>query len=1731
MKPFFAMPADGWYNIAIAGEFPHSTGYVQVLDGDAFKAIVQDIHAQQGRPNWPGILVDFDHDSLDPARPSTAAGWLTDIEERPDGLWAQIRWSDTGQKALEGGSFRFVSPVWMVDDCEDLGDKRLRPKRLMNCAITNCPNIKGMIPLTNRTDAGDKSRFSPPARPLPFVERVSVPVAALRAIEGDVLENARRPLTDKQRKLLWARASENGGSPYQGSPSKRVRDLLKKNPNASTNDIIKARTGNREAQAKYHENLQDTRNEWKSQDDAAREKAKADRKLIGGSSHYDWTRRSSGERKSGTKLKTGTGLPKSGNSADLDKRRGDREDAAKDRLNLDTQYKGKLTVDSLNRAMDRLNEHRQQRKEYAGVSHSKKPLDNRALFLANTAWEDMTDQQRRWWWATMGGSGPNGASRIDPYSPDGGTASPIAAGAGASGGVGPTRANEFWNEVYGNVDNPDWQPTMSEVDSMWESVGTGATDDDWRAFFQRSAAGNQKLRDDFAEIRRHDTFTPVQLDALDTLQRMNNDWTTDFGAGALRGFGNFFDMIANVPADTLTGWFDLADLGTHLVGVQNTLVGKGVSALHSGIHSLVDPVNNFWKTKVGITAAINALGKPYVDSGREGDWADITSKISSGISVAAFTAAAGLLGQANKLAKAARMAWDTSGNVKLGGSLNPFNKVKPVEIPKPGVGNYETAYIRPTERQLAADLKRFDEIVNAHFAPEGVDYVASRASLRDLEQSVSALQDIGRETYTGQVKAFEEALESWRNAYSGGGLSSELRAAERARVKELANLPTTAAERAAIEEAAYAREMWGIPDSTAKALYQDDLARLSQDAARRKMGDSMGRDVFEKAAAKRELEQARLHPELSRPMTFQEYLDGVESLEPPSKTVKPKPAPAPEYDIWDEAFEEYRNGDWAQRPGAGPVSQLGTPAEIPGRPLTAPAKAPAAAPAVPKTPTAPEATPAPVKPASAAAEAEARAAWRQFGDDFADALDEYRSGDVLQRPGAGPTSQLGTPAEVPNKPASAPASGKPLTGDEALVRLRQQAASGDTAPGTWDQLEEWADRIAKGGTSKPVAAASETAGRARGPTTSQLSSAIDSIGDTSSNLQAHTADLERRMNNLLAKKYNLGEQMEALDMRIAQGTSKAWERQQSRYLGKRIDELNDLISQYSDRIALARHSEMQAHWDAAIASGNYGAPALDAAIKSLKAAHPPTVPPVNQLTLFDRLEDALHSVGEVFSSRPSVRNAAISSDWSAISGKADLKAVLGMAIATLATGSLAHTGYKLLNLPSDNYVVVPQDTRTRTASLSSPPPVDSVPYSPDGRRLWYHAYDNERAPQEVVQPFRVQDETGALLDASGRVRGFADGTESPVEQGGYDWASLGIAGTRTRNDDKPHPLDAVRASAAGVSELREALASIEPQYVKIEMDIPSATPSDEAVALVRQNAGGAAKESAAILQAKIAELEQERAKLQARAYAVPVPDERPTEYQNIQHVRQAAMAAGLSSGEVLEAVRRAQRENSDVSRLKMDIRKAKKGLRTDKQRARAEADVLASFNSAYNDAVKQNETNDKLAAKRLARIDSQLDTLNRAYRYATERAQNAEERAEERLRSKTQREQEKALRAQERAQREADRKARLDASLKVKALKAGIRSLGREAVSDYKHNREVWREVAASVLDGKSAHHAEALRLQPNLDWDSALSVVRGAYASASGARDRKTGRPLSDERRMNFAKGQFLDFPLPLVE
>ncbi len=86
------------------------------------------------------LVIDYEHQSLQGER-APAAGWIKDLQARPDGLWARVEWTRQAREYLLSKEYRYFSPVLRLDPATR------RPTALMHLGLTNVPAIKRLPPL------------------------------------------------------------------------------------------------------------------------------------------------------------------------------------------------------------------------------------------------------------------------------------------------------------------------------------------------------------------------------------------------------------------------------------------------------------------------------------------------------------------------------------------------------------------------------------------------------------------------------------------------------------------------------------------------------------------------------------------------------------------------------------------------------------------------------------------------------------------------------------------------------------------------------------------------------------------------------------------------------------------------------------------------------------------------------------------------------------------------------------------------------------------------------------------------------------------------------------------------------------------------------------------------------------------------------------------------------------------------------------------------------------------------------------------------------------------------------------------------------------------------------------------------------------------------------------------------------------------------------------------------
>jgi len=104
-----------------------------VLAAEDVPAVIEATRRYAGKVQLP---IDYEH-AIDVAPKGTrtpAAGWITALQQRPDGLYARVEWTPTALQHLKAREYRYLSPVFHHD-----ADGRV--VRLLRAALTQKPNL------------------------------------------------------------------------------------------------------------------------------------------------------------------------------------------------------------------------------------------------------------------------------------------------------------------------------------------------------------------------------------------------------------------------------------------------------------------------------------------------------------------------------------------------------------------------------------------------------------------------------------------------------------------------------------------------------------------------------------------------------------------------------------------------------------------------------------------------------------------------------------------------------------------------------------------------------------------------------------------------------------------------------------------------------------------------------------------------------------------------------------------------------------------------------------------------------------------------------------------------------------------------------------------------------------------------------------------------------------------------------------------------------------------------------------------------------------------------------------------------------------------------------------------------------------------------------------------------------------------------------------------------------
>jgi hypothetical protein len=104
----------------------------------------------QQRVRGQDLDIDYDHK----ADTKIAAGWVSDAQARPDGLWVKVIWTPAAMQKLQDKEYRYFSPEF-VDEWQHPKTGALYKDVLFGGALTNRPFLKDILPINLSEMVGD----------------------------------------------------------------------------------------------------------------------------------------------------------------------------------------------------------------------------------------------------------------------------------------------------------------------------------------------------------------------------------------------------------------------------------------------------------------------------------------------------------------------------------------------------------------------------------------------------------------------------------------------------------------------------------------------------------------------------------------------------------------------------------------------------------------------------------------------------------------------------------------------------------------------------------------------------------------------------------------------------------------------------------------------------------------------------------------------------------------------------------------------------------------------------------------------------------------------------------------------------------------------------------------------------------------------------------------------------------------------------------------------------------------------------------------------------------------------------------------------------------------------------------------------------------------------------------------------------------------------------------------
>ena len=268
----FDTPEKSWFQTTPPyGEYPGGEsirdengkpieGAVIVFDEKSTDAVIAAFNALAAAADWPGILVDEEHFSLNYDKPSTALAWAKEIRRAADGsLWTRWEFTEKGRELYEGKMLINRSPVLRL---EKIDSKRFAPAELQSIGMTNTPHFKTLSPLAvAKAKNQEKGKIMDPEilaalglaadaskdEALAAIQQLKDKEAAATAKTADAEKKAQEAETEKEKAVAECRGMKADAFIAKNSDkiadSAAFREIYLANPELAEKTLAVCQTG------------------------------------------------------------------------------------------------------------------------------------------------------------------------------------------------------------------------------------------------------------------------------------------------------------------------------------------------------------------------------------------------------------------------------------------------------------------------------------------------------------------------------------------------------------------------------------------------------------------------------------------------------------------------------------------------------------------------------------------------------------------------------------------------------------------------------------------------------------------------------------------------------------------------------------------------------------------------------------------------------------------------------------------------------------------------------------------------------------------------------------------------------------------------------------------------------------------------------------------------------------------------------------------------------------------------------------------------------------------------------------------------------------------------------------------------------------------------------------------------------------------------------------------------